>query len=265
MSARLNLIPAILASAVTMLLAAASPALAGDNCHTCKPPPPPCCKPSPPPPCCAGGHQINIPNVNVNVGATVIVNANASAFGVANARANGDVMVFGGGGGSSIGFTQSSGLIGALNVEGAKVIRTPYKATRTRIRIVIIRAVCIDDKLIPHPASQVSPDREIAEGFEGELFRCLAGTRMQYTLTDFDGKVAFGEAARSTAPRARPSTSRPRASSPAGPSARRATVTSARCSAASAPARRSSRSSRSRPTRPTARRPSPRPRPPRRA
>jgi hypothetical protein len=195
MSARLNLFSAILASAFTIGLAVASPALAGGpSTPCCKPPPPPCCKPSPPPPCCSGGHQINIPNVNVNVGATVIVNASAQAFGAASANAGAGAVVFaGGGGGSSIGFTQSSGMIQGLNVEGAKLIRTPFKATRTRIKVVIIRAVCIDDRDIPHPASQVSPEKEIAEGFEGELFRCLAGTRMQYTIADFSGKIDFDQ------------------------------------------------------------------------
>jgi len=201
MSVRLNRLSAVMGSAIGLGLAlglAATSAEAGGHKPPpkppcCKPPPPPCCKPPPPPPpppCC--GHKVNVPNVNVNVGATVIVNASAQAFGAASARAAADSMVFAGGGGSSIGFSQSSGMIQGLNVEGAKLIRTPFKATRTRIKIVIIRAVCIDDKEIPHPASQVSPEREIAEGFEGELFRCLAGTRMQYTLTDFDGKIANG-------------------------------------------------------------------------
>ncbi len=203
MSVRLNLLSAVMGSAVGLGLAiglAAAPAYAGGphkpppKPPCCKPPPPKCCKPPPPPPkpppCC--GHKVNVPDVRVNVGATVIVNASATALGVASARASSDSMVFAGGGGSSMGFTQSSGVIQGLNVEGAKLIRTPFKATRTRIKIVIIRAVCIDDKEIPHPAAQVSPEKEIVEGFEGELFRCLAGTRMQYTITDFDGKIASG-------------------------------------------------------------------------
>ena len=34
-------------------------------------------------------------------------------------------------------------------------LRASYEATRTKIVKVIIEAVCIDDKDVPHPASQV--------------------------------------------------------------------------------------------------------------
>lgn len=204
MSARLNLVFAILAAVFAFGFTAAAPRQAqagttgGGTCCVvtppcCKPSPPPCCTPSPPPVCCGGGHQINIPSVNVNVGATVIVNANASAsaVGVAGASAQSGSAVFFGGGGSSFGITQSSGLIQGLNVEGQAAIRTPYSATRTRIRTVVIQAVCIDDQEIPHPASQVGPDRDIADAYEGEVFRCIAGTHMQWTMADFTGKIAF--------------------------------------------------------------------------
>ncbi|MGZ8370198.1 MAG: hypothetical protein ACXWVH_03980, partial [Caulobacteraceae bacterium] len=172
----------------------AVPAIANAQC--CAPPPPPCCKPpSPPPPCCGGGHHVNIPSVNVNVGATVIVNANATAVGVAgaNAGASAGAVAFGGGGSRVIFSPGMPNLIEHLNVVGCCVNRQSYAATRTKIRKVIIRAVCIDDKDIPHPAAQVSPIKEIAEGFEGELFRCLAGTRMQYTIADFNGKIDFDQ------------------------------------------------------------------------
>jgi hypothetical protein len=51
--------------------------------------------------------------------------------------------------------------------------------------------VCIDARQIPHPASQVRPDRDIAASFEGELYRCIAGTWLQATIADFSGKVDF--------------------------------------------------------------------------
>ena len=56
---------------------------------------------------------------------------------------------------------------------------------------VVIEAVCLDDKGVPHPASQVFPDRDVEATYEGELYRCIAGTRMQYTWAEFDGHVAF--------------------------------------------------------------------------
>jgi hypothetical protein len=49
----------------------------------------------------------------------------------------------------------------------------------------------VDDKLVPHHASQVTPGRDIAESYEGELFRCLAGSRMQYTFAEYKNQVSF--------------------------------------------------------------------------
>jgi len=74
---------------------------------------------------------------------------------------------------------------------GARKKRVAYEATRTRTRRVVIRAVCIDDRDIPHPASQVTPDRDIEDGYEGELYRCIAGSRLQITIAEFSGEVSF--------------------------------------------------------------------------
>ena len=118
--------------------------------------------------------------------------ANSSAFGLGGAI-NGSTFI-GGGGGSSMWIGSSSDFISNLTVEegpAMQAVTVPYQASRSWFKMVVIQAVCIDDKLIPHPASQVTPDRDIAETFEGELFRCLAGARMQYTLADFSGKVDF--------------------------------------------------------------------------
>jgi hypothetical protein len=170
---------------------AAGPALA-----CCDAPPPCCAPPTPPPPpqvCC---HQINIPSVNVNVGATVVVNANslaianAAAGAAASSRASSEVF-FGGGGTWTLG-ESSPGLIQNLQVDGGlQSRRVAYQASRSRVKIVVIQAVCIDDKETPHPASQVSPDRDIDEHFEGELYRCIAGTHMQFTMADYSGQISF--------------------------------------------------------------------------
>lgn len=189
-------------------------ALAGDcNCvkpssNCCAPPPPP---PRPPGNCCGGGgHNVNIPGVNVNIGATVVVNANtnvnvnananASASGSASANA-GSSAGAGAGGGTSIyygGVTHggyysgpmATGYIQGLNVEGGgQLRRDAYQATRSRTRRVIIRAVCLDDRDVPHPASQVTPDRDIDDAYDGELYRCIAGARMQYVIADYAGQV----------------------------------------------------------------------------
>ena len=175
---------------VLLLTLMAGEALA-QSCN-CTPPPPCCAPPTPPTPptgsCC---HQIVVPGVNVNVGANVIVNANATAYAGAGAQAGGTVFYGGGGSSWSVG-EGSAGLIQNLQVEGAlQPHRIAYQATRKRIRVVVIQAVCIDDQDIPHPASQVTPDKDIEDTYEGELFRCIAGTHMQVTIADYDGKIDF--------------------------------------------------------------------------
>ncbi len=195
MSARWTRLPLLVISFLVLTLLGANQALACCNAPppcNCTPPPSCCSPPTPPttptPPCC---HQVNIPGVNVNVGATVVVNANARAFAGAGAGAGGSVF-FGGGGGNWSAGEGSAGLIQGLQVEGGlSPRRTAYQASRTRIRIVVIQAVCIDDQETPHPASQVTPDREIDEHYEGELYRCIAGTHMQWVMADYDGKISF--------------------------------------------------------------------------
>jgi hypothetical protein len=59
-------------------------------------------------------------------------------------------------------------------------------------KMVAIQANCLDDKDVPHPASQLSPDREVDAAYDGEIYRCIAGARMQYTLADYGGQADFG-------------------------------------------------------------------------
>ena len=56
---------------------------------------------------------------------------------------------------------------------------------------MVIQAFCFDTKEVPHPASQVFPEREIAEGYAGEVYRCIAGTHMQVTIAPFREQVSF--------------------------------------------------------------------------
>jgi hypothetical protein len=161
----------------------------------CAPPPPCCAPPTPPkppsPPCCS---QVNIPSVNVNVGANVVVNANSLAIAgaSANAGAQASSQVFFGGGGTWTMGESTPGLIQNLQVDGGREMRrVAYQASRRREKLVVIQAFCLDDKDTPHPASQVAPDREIDEHYEGELYRCIAGTHMQVTLADYAGQISF--------------------------------------------------------------------------
>ncbi|HWA63696.1 MAG TPA: hypothetical protein VG939_20125 [Caulobacteraceae bacterium] len=192
---------AMIAGAAMWLLVAAIPGTAAAQC--CAPPspppscncsPPPCCSPpSPPPvtpPCCTPGHNINIPGVNVNVGATVVVNANVQANARAGAGAQSTVFYGGGGGGGYIAPPMSTGVIQGLNVEGM-TRRTAYEATRSMFKKVVIQAFCFDDKEVPHPASQVTPDRDIEDSYDGELYRCIAGTHMQITVAQWKEHISF--------------------------------------------------------------------------
>ena len=168
----------------------------GGNCGCGTSPPTPPTPPSPP-----HGHpfpgppnEVNV-NVNVNVANAVAVNTNASALssGSASASGSGSSAAFyggGGGGGSYIG-PSATGFVQNLNVSGGEARRTAFEATRTRMIKVVIEASCIDEKDVPHPASQVTPDRDIDDGYEGEIYRCIAGTHMQYVFAEYGGRIAF--------------------------------------------------------------------------
>ena len=177
-------------------------------------PPPPCCAPptppappSPPPtPCCAPptpphGYPINLPgvNVNINIAASLTVNTTATAAAQSSASAgalgfgaaNSMVLFNGGGGGGGGVVPGATSYVQSLNVLGGEAQRTAFESTRTRMRKVIIEASCIDDKDVPHPASQVTPDRDIEDSYDGEIYRCIAGTHMQYVLADYAGQANF--------------------------------------------------------------------------
>ena len=196
-------------AAFFLALAIAGEATAG-GCG-CTTPPPSCCTPPTPPtppstPCCqAPGHTVNIPGVSVFVGSTIVVDttvsaqASGSATGSASGSGSGSgqstvVLNSGGGGGGGGGFSVGNqGMIQNLAVVGGtgQLNRESYEASRTVTRKVVIQAVCIDDKDVPHPASQVMPDKEIDDAYDNELYRCIAGTHMQYTLAVYNGQVDF--------------------------------------------------------------------------
>ncbi len=177
------------------------------SCCTPPEPPPVCCTPPAPPPCCTpptpptpppghggGGGRVN---VNVHVSSVNVAIANSSASATANAGGNGSgsggstVYYGGGGGGGGYSPPMATGMV-QLNVEGPRRMRkVAYEATRRRIDRVVIQAVCLDDRQIPHAASQVTPDREIDETYEGELYRCISGTWLQATIASYQGQVDF--------------------------------------------------------------------------
>jgi hypothetical protein len=84
-----------------------------------------------------------------------------------------------------------SGVIQALHVEDGDPGQPVCIQYRSVERRVAVQAVCLDDKAVPHPASQVLPERDVAPTFDGEIYRCIAGARMQYTLGEFAGQASF--------------------------------------------------------------------------
>ena len=193
MKAPFNSILAVIGGCIVFGLAAAAAtsAFAGCNC------PPPCCSPPVPPsppnfPCCQPpSNNIIVPGVEVIVAPSVVVNAQVQAQANVGAAAGAQGSLFVGGGGNA-GFTGAGpvGLIQNLSVE-AGANRASYEATRTKIKKVVIEVVCIDDKEVPHPGSQVTPDRDIDDAYDGELYRCIAGTHLRATFADYNGSVSF--------------------------------------------------------------------------
>ena len=186
----------LLAAGAGLALMAMADTAVAQCAGTCAPPPPPSppplpnpcaggsCAPPVSPPCCSGGGSVNV-NVNVNTNA----NASASARGYAGSGARSTVIVAGGGGAYFNVDQPYPTTIQGLTVEGSSLqtVQVPYSQSRRIEKRVRLEAVCIDDRARPHPASQVRPGKAVASDFEGELYRCIAGSKMQWTLTDLDG------------------------------------------------------------------------------
>lgn len=202
------------------LAALAGSAFAG-GCNCIMPAPPP-----PPPPvvstCCnvPNTHQVIVPGVQITApqititapqlnvaeaqaNASAVANANANASSSANTTVNvstnstvnnAAAAIISTGGGSAYSLEQNNAsYIPALAVESNAPAPTPPVCVSysSLIKAVAIEAQCLDDKAVPHPASQVSPDRDVADTYEGEVYRCIAGARMQYTIAEYRGQADF--------------------------------------------------------------------------
>ena len=202
---RLRIKKWMLGLAAGLAMMAIADVAVAQNCGqpACEPPPDPPCEPCQlPPPCggggCGGGWHggggwNSSSNVNVNVNVNAGASAGARAGGYINARA-GSGGYYGGGGSAYVSVDQPyPTTIQGLAVEGlaAETVRTPFTQIRRAMKRVVIQAICIDDRQTPHPASQVRPDREVGDDYEGELYRCLAGTWLQATIADYEGEVRF--------------------------------------------------------------------------
>jgi hypothetical protein len=200
MSAQLKTILPLIAGGMLLAFGSAASASCNNGCH--KPPvhKPPVHqpehpgKPERPNKPNRPGNNFNV-NVNVHANATAIAtsrsrsNSESNSTSSSNSGSSGDTFFFGGGG-SNVIATPGFPVIQRLNVMGDKV-RTEIKEKRTVFKQKVVQAFCIDARGAPHPASRLTPDMDVREGFSGELFRCIAGTRLQATYADYTGKVAF--------------------------------------------------------------------------
>lgn len=192
---------AALAFAVAALGLFLLPTDAAADCVGCvRRQPAPChqsCSPSPPPPpnrCCTPPTIVvpppHVPPPNivvVNHGARAQAQASAVAIAVANVRTGDTIvrqnMVMQGGAEASV--TQSALAIAESSVR---------MESMTRERDLLIEAICLDATGNPHPASQTFGGRNVAESYRGEIYRCMAGTRMRYTIDGRSYDCAQGEA-----------------------------------------------------------------------
>ncbi|MCI4646056.1 MAG: hypothetical protein MRY64_14840, partial [Hyphomonadaceae bacterium] len=186
------------------------------GCAGTSPPPPP-----PPPGCCGDlprGQTVSLPNVHIG-GASISVStptvsvqhgqmrySSSSSYGYSSyASGQREVTTYLSGGGA---YFASEGVapttLSNLNVTGAeeRYMETIEEQVPVREEICVepenpiietivpIRAVCLDDTGTPHPASQVTGDQRIANGYDGEIYRCMAGTSMQVTVGQLEGQMA---------------------------------------------------------------------------
>lgn len=133
-----------------------------------------------------GGPQIGGVNV-VAGGPTFIGGSSSTVFG----GGGGGGVFFGGGGGSYMAPSPTApGVIDGLAVGGQEAAMESYSETRTSTEIVPIRAVCMDARGMPHPASRLNGDEQVEAGFDGEIYRCMAGTRLEVMV----GRMVNGQA-----------------------------------------------------------------------
>ena len=150
------------------------------------------------------GVSVRAPNVIVNQGSVFNQNTVINRSAVSGQPG----IIFGNGGFAVSGAAPvAPSTLNGLNVLGADqtVVETvteqvpvteetcaPRIETRESVRPV--QAVCIDDKGTPHPASRLTADEAVDVSYNGEVFRCLAGTHMQVTYGDIvNGQSSFAQ------------------------------------------------------------------------
>ncbi len=155
------------------------------------------------------GVSVKAPSVIVNQGNVInqqtFINRNSVNQSFLSGQSN---LIIGNGGFAASGAVPvAPSTLNGLNVQGADrtVVETiteevpvteetciPQISTRSVVRPV--QAVCIDDKGTPHPASRLDAEAALSADYQGEVFRCLAGTHMQVTFGNLvDGQPSFAQ------------------------------------------------------------------------
>ncbi len=175
------------------------PTDASADCNGCTRPPPAqhCgnqCAPPPREHCNnCGRPTIVVPPPHVPPPNIVVVNAGAraqassTAIAIANVT-TGDTIIRSNmvmEGGSSVGVSSAAFAVTEGSFESE---------SRTTERMALIQAICLDERGTPHPASQTFGERDVRDGYAGEIFRCMSGTHMRVTIDGRTFDCATGEA-----------------------------------------------------------------------
>ncbi len=165
------------------------------GCHT---PPPAChsgCNQPPPPTNCCNQPPVVVPPPHVpppsiivmNAGARASASASSIAIAVANVRTGDTIIrqnsIVEAGAAASVTSSAFAVTEGSMSMESV-----------ARERELLIQAICIDASNNPHPASQTFGGRDVAQDYRGEIFRCMSGTRMRYTVDGANTDCQTGEA-----------------------------------------------------------------------
>jgi hypothetical protein len=166
-------------------------AAAGGCNHGCNPPPPP---PPPPPNCCRPPTVVvpppHVPPPNivvVNAGARASAHASATAIAIANVN-QGDTII------RQNMIVEAAANATAHSAAFAVTDSAVSMEAYVRERELLIQAICIDASDSPHPASQTFGGSAVRERYAGEIYRCMSGTRMRYTIDGRSYDCAQGEA-----------------------------------------------------------------------
>lgn len=201
MSVPTRYILAAIAFAVAAIGFLLLPVDASAECNGCQRPQPPAChggcnQPPPshhcnrctPPTIIVPPPNVPPPNiVVVNAGARASAQASATAIAIANAN-TGDTIIHQNmvvTGNTSVAVTNSAFAVTGVDVQTETVARE---------RQLLIQAICMDAGGNPHPASQTFGGRDVATAYRGEIYRCMAGTRMRATVDGRSFDCAEGEA-----------------------------------------------------------------------